>query len=43
MSKDMTNQDIERYEGGDYEIINDNYTDRQIQVAIANRLGKIGG
>lgn len=43
MSKDMSNIDIEEYEGGDYAVINDNYTNRQIQVAIANRLGKIGG
>lgn len=43
MAKDMTNIDIQEYEGGDYAKINDNYTDRQIQIAIASRLGKIGG
>lgn len=42
MSKDMNNIDIQNYEGGDFAKINDNYTDRQIQVAIASRLGKIG-
>ena len=39
----MTNNEIREREGGDYALIEDNYTDRQIQVAIASRLGKIGG
>lgn len=37
----LTNEEIREYEGGDYDTIEDSYTDRQIQVAIANRLGKI--
>lgn len=39
----MTNIEIRAKEGGDFEKVEDSYTDRQIQVAIANRLGKIGG
>ena len=36
----MTNVEIREYEGGDFGEIEDNYTDRQIQVAIANRADK---
>lgn len=41
MPKNMTNIDIREYEGGDFAKIEDNYTDRQVQVAIANRAEKL--
>lgn len=36
----MTNDEIRSYEGGDFGVIDDNYSDRQVDVAIANRAGK---
>lgn len=41
MPKNMTNIDIREYEGGDFAKIEDNYTDRQVQAAIANRTEKL--
>lgn len=37
----MTNDEIAAREGDDFKIIDGNYSARQIQVAIASRLGKI--
>lgn len=37
----MNNAEIAAKEGADFKKINDYYSARQIQVAIANRLGKI--
>lgn len=39
----LTNEQIRAREGGDFAIIDDNYSERQVKVAIASRLGKIGG
>lgn len=39
--KHLTNQEIRAYEGGDFDVIMDNYNEHQIFAAIANRLGKI--
>lgn len=40
MAKDMSNNDIVAYEGGDYGEIMDNYDLHEITAAIANRAGK---
>lgn len=39
----LTNDEIRAREGEDFATIDDNYSDRQVKVAIASRLGKIGG